>query len=300
MTLSAFPYPGGKTNYVDEIVTHFPEHRRYVEPFGGSAALLLNKPESYIEVYNDKNSDVVHFFETVRDRRDELKKWLRCTPFSRELHSRWTEEFFNGYRPEDDIERAGRWFYLRYTQFGGKLNGPSGFKASGKRNEALSFRGGIDELDAVVERLQEVTLENQDYSTVIERYDRENTLFYLDPPYVGPGDEIYRCEFDHAALLKQLADVDGYWVLSYSELPDAPVPRSLVGDLEFREFGASYSLHYTVDEGRREATERLVMNFNPRQTPGFSEAEQTTLVADGGSRNHRNVQPDTNRSENSE
>jgi len=284
VTLSAFPYPGGKTNYIDDIVSYFPEHRRYVEPFGGSAAILLNKPESYIEVYNDKNSDVVHFFKTVRDRRDELEEWLRCTPFSRELHSRWTEEFFDGYRPDDDIERAGRWFYLRYTQYGAKLNGPSGFKASGKRNEALSFRGGIDALDAVVGRLQEVTLENQDYSTVVERYDRDNTLFYLDPPYVGPGDEIYQCEFDHAALLEQLADVDGYWILSYSEFPDVPVPSSLVGELEFYEFGASYSLHYTGDEGRREATERLVMNFDPRQTPGFSEAEQTTLVAatDGG------------------
>lgn len=277
MALSAFPYPGGKTNYVDDIVQYFPKHRRYVEPFGGSAAMLLNKPKSYIEVYNDVDSDVVHFFETARDRTDELADWLRRTPFSRELHSRWTEEFFNGERPEDDVERAGRWFYLRYTQYGAKLNGPSGFKASGKRNEALSFRGGIEALDSVIDRLQEVTLENQDYRTVLERYDRDNTLFYLDPPYVGPGDEIYSCEFDHADFLQQLAKLDGKWICSYSELPDSPVPRELVPDLEFREYGASYSLHYTVDEGRREATERLIMNFDPSDTPGFSRAEQRSL-----------------------
>ena len=59
VTLSAFPYPGGKTVYCNEIINRLPDHRRYVEPFGGSAAVLLNKPHSYIEVFNDLDDDVV-------------------------------------------------------------------------------------------------------------------------------------------------------------------------------------------------------------------------------------------------
>ena len=282
VALSAFPYPGGKTSYWDDILQFFPKHRRYVEFFGGGAAVLLNKPESYIEIYNDRDSDVVQFFRTVRERRDELKEWLRATPFSRELHKTWSSEFFDGYRPDDPIKRAGRWFYLRYTQYGGKLNGPSGFKTSGKRNEAVSFRGGIGALDEVVSRLQEVTIENEDFESVIERYDRENTLFYCDPPYVGPGNEIYDVDFDHDRLAKTLAECDGYWIVSYDEIPPALEEIAIT----VTSFGASYSLHYTVDEGRREATEALAMNYDPKRVPSFSKPQQRTL---------RSVSPDTDR-----
>lgn len=283
MTLSAFPYPGGKTPYWQTICRYFPAHRRYVEVFGGGAAVLLNKPESYIEVYNDRDSDVVQFFETVREHRADLEKWLRATPFSRELHQRWGRAFFDGYRPNDPVERAGRWFYLRYTQYGSKLNGISGFKASGKRNEALSFRGGIEALDQIVDRLQHVTIENEDFESLIRRYDRENTLFYCDPPYVGPGDEIYQTEFDHERLANVLGDCEGSWIVSYDKIPD---PLAAVTET-VASFGASYSLHYTVDEGRRESTELLAMNFDPQQVPSFSAAEQRTfgdIATDGDGR----------------
>lgn len=272
--LSAFPYPGGKTPYVTDILHYFPEHRRYVEPFGGSAALLLNKPESYIEVYNDANSDVVHFFRTVREHREELEDWLRTVPFSREVYEDWVEDYFSGYRPEDDVERAGRWFYLRYTQYGGKVGGRSGFKASGKRNEARSFRGGIEALDEVVERFAQVTVENADYREVIDRYDGDEAFFYVDPPYVGPGDILYDTEFDHGALATTLANVDGRWLCSYGDrAPDALVEIAThVGT-----FDAMYSLGYTVDEGRVESEETLLANYDPTDEPGFSEVGQATL-----------------------
>ena len=102
---------GGKTTYVEEILAHFPEHRRYVEPFGGSAAVLLNKLRSYIEVYNDLDDDVVQFFRVLRNRREELQQWLARAPFSRSVYETWVREHYNGHRPDDEIERAGRWFY---------------------------------------------------------------------------------------------------------------------------------------------------------------------------------------------
>jgi DNA adenine methylase len=273
VSLSAFPWPGGKNNYIDEIVRYFPTHRRYVEPFGGSAALLLNKPESYIEVYNDIDSDVVHFFRVARENPVELIDWLRHTPFSRELHEQWGREFFDGYRPNDDVERAGRWFFLRYTQYGGKLNGISGFKASGVRNEARSFVGAIDDLERVVERFRDVTIECEDYAAVIDRYDAPDTLFYLDPPYVDRERYYNHGEFDHYELAETLADVDGYWVCSYGDLPKSLAPLSTTVE----SFDATYSLHYTADEGRREATERLAMNFDPQEVPRFHTSDQQTL-----------------------
>jgi DNA adenine methylase len=283
--LSAFPYPGGKTSYVGEIVRQFPEHRRYIEPFGGSAAVLLNKPLSYIEVFNDLNSDIVHFFEVLRNRKDELQEWLRQTPFSRELHERWGSAWFQGERPDDALERAGRWYYLRYTQYGGKINVFSGFKTSIKRNEARSFRGATEHLDEVVARLHNVIIENQDYREVVDRYDRPDSLFYFDPPYVGTRDNFYGTgEFDHQQLVDVVSDIEGYCVCSYGDLPDAFQPlienrREGGGGSQWtlRQFTAHYSLSTEEGEERDEADEHLLLNFDPRDEPEFTDASQTTL-----------------------
>jgi len=278
MALSAFPYPGGKTTLVDEILRYFPEHRRYVEVFGGSAAVLLNKPPSYVEVYNDLNSDIVHFFEVVRDRREELQEWLRATPYSRELHEEWARAFYDGDRPEDDIERAGRWFYLRYTQYGAKIDRYSGFKPSIKRNEARSLRGSTENLEEIVERFQDVTIENQDFEQVVERYDRPDTLFYLDPPYIETAYNYYGTgEFDHERLASVLDECEGKWIVSYGELPEPVTEVSPT----VKEFAAHYSLDVADAEARDEATERLAMNFDPSEQPAFSATEQRTLSSLG-------------------
>lgn len=279
--LSAFPYPGGKTSYVEEIIHHFPDHRRYVEPFGGSAAVLLNKPESYIEVFNDQNSDIVHFFEVLRERREELVDWLRRTPFSRELHEEWARSLYSGERPEDDIERAGRWFYLRYTQWGGKIDRYSGFKTSLKRNEARSFRGSIEHLEAIVDRLQDVILENQDYQQILDRYDREDTLFYLDPPYLETRYDYYGGEgFDHSGFVDELPSLEGYWIVSYGVLPKGI--REIADTV--LEFTAHYSLDVREGEERDESAEHLLMNFDPREETPFNGNHELGAFSRGNNR----------------
>lgn len=279
MALSAFPYPGGKTTYHQEILKYFPDHRRYVEPFGGSAAVLLNKPTSYIEVYNDLDDDVVHFFEVLRDRRDDLEAWLSNVPYSRSVYEDWVSEFFDSHRPEDDVERAGRWFYLRYSQFNGSLDRRNGFKTGGKRNEARSFRGSIDDLDTIAARFREVTIECQPYHEVIDRYDNPDTLFYLDPPYYQTDSDRdhYRVggDFDHERFVDELRDREGHWIVSYGELP----PRLEGLATTVKTYAAMYSMSY--DDERSEATETLAMNFDPDEEPEFVPAGQLRLT-DGG------------------
>lgn len=284
MSLSAFPYPGGKTKFVDEIRTRLPDHRTYVEPFGGSAAVLLNKPESYTEVFNDLNADIVHFFRVVRERPDELHEWLRKVPYSRELHDRWARAFYNGRRSSDDIIRAGRWFYLRYTQYGSKIASRSGFKTSGCRNEARSFRGATEGLDEIVERFQHVNLECQDYQTLLDRYDDPETVFYCDPPYYQK-EAYYNTEgFDHGELAETLADVDGRWLCSYGELP----PEMETAVDEYGWTVATFEVHYSLDVRKNEecdtATERLILNFDLDEVVSFRPTQQTGLESFGGDR----------------
>lgn len=282
MSLSAFPYPGGKTRFVDEIISRLPDHRTYVEPFGGSAAVLLNKPESYTEVFNDLNADIVHFFRVLREQPDELREWLGTVPYSRELHGRWAREFYDGDRADDDVIRAGKWFYLRYTQYGGKIAAYSGFKTSGARNEARSFRGATDELEEIRERFRHVNLECQDYQTVIERYDDPETVYYLDPPYYQK-EGYYNAEgFDHGELVATLADARGRWLCSYDDLP--PAMETAVD--EYGWHVATYDVHYSLDvrkdEGCSTSTERLILNFDPDEVVPFRPTQQTGLESFGG------------------
>ena len=85
-TLPEKRYHGGKWRLAPWIIEHFPPHRVYVEPFGGAASVLLRKPRSYAEVYNDRWSDVVNVFRVLRDpvRAAALKRLIALTPFARD------------------------------------------------------------------------------------------------------------------------------------------------------------------------------------------------------------------------
>jgi len=97
-------YHGGKWRLAPWIISHFPRHRFYVEPFGGVASVLLRKPRSFHEVYNDLDGNLVNLLSVLRDEttRNKLIEDLRLTPFAR-------EEFVLARRDADDpIERARR------------------------------------------------------------------------------------------------------------------------------------------------------------------------------------------------
>ncbi|CUS06446.1 protein of unknown function (plasmid) [Candidatus Promineifilum breve] len=60
-TRPALRYRGAKWVLSSWIVSCLPaDHDSYIEPFGGSAAVLLNKPRSNLEIYNDLDGDVVN------------------------------------------------------------------------------------------------------------------------------------------------------------------------------------------------------------------------------------------------
>jgi len=275
MTLSAFPYVGGKTRLADWIIDQLPAHTVYAEPFGGSAAVLLNKPRSDIEVFNDLDGDIVQFFEVARTRPDELKQWVRRTPYSEELHAEWVADFYAGDRPDDPVARAGRFLFLRYTQYAGKYEGPSGFQCD--RPRARSTASGVwagvpDRIDEVCRRLQGVTIQNCHSSEVIDQYDDDNAVFYADPPYVG-GQGRYRVDdFGHAALADSLAGINGHAIVSYTDPPEGLYDDwSELTRAKYRNMGARKG------ESEKQVTERILLNFDPAEVPAFSGPEQVTL-----------------------
>ncbi len=185
----AFGWYGGKFSHLDWLLPLLPtDCHHYCEPFGGSAAVLLNRPPAPVETYNDIDGDVVNFFRVLRDRPDELIRAIALTPFSR-------EEFFlaihGDTRGISDLERARR-FYVRARQArtGLAQTATLGRWANCKKTSRRGMSGvvsrwfgGIEDLAWIAERLLRVQIENRPAMDVIRLYDDPDTLFYCDPPY---------------------------------------------------------------------------------------------------------------------
>jgi DNA adenine methylase len=178
-------YHGSKWRIAPWIVSHFPEHRVYVEVFGGAAGVLLRKPRSRIEVYNDLDAQVVNLFRVLREPEQigRLAGLLELTPFSR-------TEFDLSYEASDDPVEAARRFVLRCYFGHGTCsmdpNDSNGFRSRDIRagkSYAREWAGVPAAVAACAERLQSVTIENLDFRRLIPKFDGPDTLFYVDPPY---------------------------------------------------------------------------------------------------------------------
>lgn len=181
-TLKSFGWYGGKLRKLDFILPLLPECDHYVEPFGGSAAVLLNRKPSKIETYNDIYGEVVNFFRVLRDHPDELKKVVDLTPYSRE------EYFYACYEQgETDIERARKFLIRVYMAWMSLAQTAkiSDWIVSLNPKFITSKKWDFASKDfyEVSKRFKRVQLENRPAIDIITKYDRSETLFYCDPPY---------------------------------------------------------------------------------------------------------------------
>src|SRR5438552_12334528 len=184
----AFGYYGGKFSHLDFILPVLPStYRHYCEPFGGSAAVLINRKPADVETYNDVDSEVANFFECLREEGQDLIRLISLTPVSREeLVRAHTQE--RGLTP---MERARRCFVrARQTRTGLAQTSSEGRWAhcvltsrAGMAGAVSRWLGSVEGLAEIVQRLQRVQIENVPAIEVIRRYDSHDTLFYCDPPY---------------------------------------------------------------------------------------------------------------------
>jgi DNA adenine methylase len=200
-----------------------PDHKVYVEPFGGAAGVLLRKPRSKIEVYNDLDSQVVEFFTILRDPIlfPELVRRVALTPFSR-------EEFELAYLPTDDPIEAARRFVTRcYFGYGSSSvdpadsNGFRGCDVRAGKSYAIEWSGIPTAIATAAERFRGVTVERLDFRQLIPKFDSPETLFYVDPPYPhntrdqgGKGYVHELSDEDHRQLAWILKQVKGRVMLS--------------------------------------------------------------------------------------
>jgi DNA adenine methylase len=228
LTRPPLRWHGGKWMLAPWILAHFPHHHVYVEPFGGAASVLLRKPRSYAEIYNDLDAEVVNLFKVLRDEHAAaaLIEQLRMTPFSR-------DEFEGAYRrARAKVERARRLIVRSFMGFGsdgatGEYR--TGFRANSNRSgstPAADWRNFPDALPAIIDRLRGVVIERRPAVDVIRAHDGAGTLVYADPPYLletrsrtnrRKGGGTYRHEMtteQHQELLAVLVELNSMVIVS--------------------------------------------------------------------------------------
>jgi DNA adenine methylase len=166
------------------VISHFPPHRIYIEPFGGAASVLLRKERSYVEVYNDLDDGVVNLFRVMRDDPAPLIRALELTPYSRrEFEQACTKVL-------EPIESARRLIVRSYMGFGSdvlKNTVVTGFRGQAMRNgttPAMDWRNLPAAYTHIADRLRGVVIENRDAIKLIGLHDTLETLCYCDPPYL--------------------------------------------------------------------------------------------------------------------
>lgn len=219
---------GGKWKQAKKIFGYFPPHSCYVEPFGGGASVLLRKPPSLVEIYNDLDGEVVNFFRVLREQPEKLVRSIWLTPYSREEAIKaWDNEP----PTEDPVERARRLYVRAWQTIGGYNVGVDGKSWRCIKTADHDVSGNfadIDHLYAVAERLKLVQIEKDDALAVVRRFATDETLQYIDPPYPQETrykKKVYHFEMNnsqHEKLAETIQESKGMFVVSsyQSELYD--------------------------------------------------------------------------------
>lgn len=220
MSLAApvLKWPGAKWRIADRVISNFPAHGVYVEPFFGSGAIFFRKTPADVETINDIDGEVVNLFRVIRDAPQELCALLEMTPFSR-------EEYEDAYDYEDNpIARAGNFLVRTWQGYGGRTATHPPW-ADDRTNKVFRLRYWNmlpERIRYIVERLKMVQIEHMDARELIPRYNNSDTLLYVDPPYPKQarqsGRNFYAAEMnkrqDHLVLLELCLKHRGYCVIS--------------------------------------------------------------------------------------
>ena len=267
----AFGWYGGKYSHLDWLLPLLPEATHYCEPFGGSAAVLINRQPSPVETYNDIDGEAVNFFRVLRVQKEALVEAIGLTPFSR-------EEFRNAINDTpnslSDLERARRFFIrARQVRTGLAQSASEGRWAhckltsrAGMAGAVSRWLGSVEGLAEVAQRLLRVQIENDSAIQIIKRYDSEETLFYCDPPYVHESrsdTNAYAYEMsddEHRELADVLHGTKGKVAVSGYR---CPLMDELYGDWNRVEAPArkAHSTNTRPDSLKQDRTEVLWMNY---------------------------------------
>ena len=212
---------GGKRYLASRIIQHFPSHRVYLEPFGGGASVLLNKPPVDVETYNDLDLRISRLFQVLRDDGENFVRKASLIPYSQVEFEAAAE-----YPAEASPLVMAVCDFVRWRQsFGGKGQSWSyttGRARGGMAGDVNAWWTAIDMLPQIIDRIRRVQIICQSAFSAIPRFDSADGLIYCDPPYVHGvrskgSTDVYGVEMtdrDHEQLAELLHGCKSKVVLS--------------------------------------------------------------------------------------
>ncbi|NIH11265.1 MAG: DNA adenine methylase [Serratia symbiotica] len=245
------PWVGGKRRLAKHLLPLFPQHKCYVEPFCGGAALFFRKKASKVEVINDINGELINLYRVVKNHLEEFVRQFKWALSSRQIFD-WQKA-----TPTEvltDIQRAARFYYLQNMAFGAKVEGQT-FGTATTAPMGINLLRLEETLSIAHLRLARTTIEHLSWVECIEKYDRPHTLFYLDPPYWGT--QGYGVEFgleQYEAIAHLARTIKGNMIISVNDIPEM---RQAFSDLQIE----VVSLKYSLGNSSLARRELIVRNF---------------------------------------
>lgn len=189
---SPFRYPGGKFYARKLIMEHVPQHSDYMEPFAGGGSVFFAKQKVTTNWLNDADSDLINTYIHIRDYPEDLIRFLDGLPAKKELHTFYKDE----YTPSNDLERAGRWYYLNRTSYSGIMKMENCYWGYGPKY-SMRPENWPRNIRRTSQKLQGTKITCLDFRDVLHEAPNDAFLF-IDPPYFNADqDKFYTCSFDY-------------------------------------------------------------------------------------------------------
>lgn len=242
---------GGKSKLRKTILGMIPKHTCYIELFFGAGWVYFGKETSKIEVVNDIDKELINLFRTIKYHAPEIDRLLEYEFSGRDIFEEYkncTLEYMT------EIHRAIRFLYLITQSFGGKGNN-YGYGTTTRPGQQIFYN---DMLLKLRDRLKNTYVENLSFEKIIDKYDREHSFFFCDPPYIETCD--YGNKFkeeEHRELSDKLKNLKGKFLLTIN---DHPLSRELYKDFNIKEVQVNYSVSKEA-KARGKYQELIITNY---------------------------------------
>jgi len=266
---SPFRYAGGKFYARKLILEHVVHHTAYIEPFAGGGSIFFAKPRARSSQLNDLDPALVNCYIQIRDRVEDLIALLDGVEASKENH----HYYKNIYRPSTPLEQAFRWYYLNRTSYSGIMNMANCYWGYGEKY-SMRPKNWPRHLRRTSEKLQGVSITQDDFETVIEQAP-DGAFLFIDPPYFNADqDKFYTHSFsreDHQRLADLLRRSEHRlkFLLTYDNCEDIRQMYGWTRQMLDKEWNYTISrtddqTGKTKDKGKRSAgKEVFIMNYAP-------------------------------------
>lgn len=242
---------GGKSKLRNKIINMLPSHTTYIELFFGAGWVYFGKDKSKVEVINDIDKELINLFKIIKYHTPEIKRLLEYEFSGRDIF----EEYKNSTLEHlTDIHRAIRFLYLINNSFAGKGKN-FGYGTTKIPNQKIFL---TEYLNEIKERLNNTYVENLYFEKIIDKYDREESLFFCDPPYFETAGYDYEfTEDDHILLRDKLSNIKGKFILTIN---DHEKVREWYKDFNIEEVDVNYSIS-KEQSGRGKYKELIITNY---------------------------------------